>query len=780
MTNPGNKALPAVTLFLFAMGEITTASRAANSVPPDSSPTQPAANAPGNNHTQPEVPPSESDLKTAIVVHGKVVGPGDRPVAKARLFISANWTDPIDLGSNDANGAYRFALPEKSFHQYMDGSPQKSLRAALIAVADGLGAGWVNLSGINRNGWERMQPDNAQTVRLDADYPIAGRVVGLDGKSVVGATVAVSAISSLSDPKWDKLRTAIEAGNSDVDIRLVSHYYWDQTFHEIAWSAIKPATTDSDGRFKLASVGRNRLAQLNVSGPGIRQTHGSVLTRDDVGDFTAAVRARFPHTYRPHGYFYPDRKEWPDGEEGALLFDPSPTIEVDPARTVTGIVRDAQTGEPIPDARLVASNEESYPMSEFTDREGRYNIVRGDDSPTFWLYVEPRESDRNLTEVRRIDGGSPLGNIVANVDLPRGVIVSGRVVESGIDRAVVSGPRHPCGAPWPGVVVAGWVHYYPLSTNAALRGTPTGKYYDGGPTRQQNYSTSVVVGGDGRYRIAVPPGPGVLVFQSGPGNPDNGLAGSHKESDGFHRLYPYVALEARTKHDADLNRKLEKLRGFTGPIPVSNAHAYRMIDPPKDARVLDVTLEVPRVPSRVVRFGGPDGDGLSGLHVHGLVDSWMMVILDGSEAEVIRLEPATARQVTAFSADKKLGIKVGVVADPQPMTVQLQPVATIKGRIVDENGKPLTALLSAAEVPFGVDTTEIGFISQSRCDAEGRFEIVPLLAGQRYTAKIRGGISDTEEWGKAFENVVLRPGEVRDFGDIHVKLPVATQAAKTQ
>jgi hypothetical protein len=147
----------------------------------------------------------------------------------------------------------------------------------------------------------------------------------------------------------------------------------------------------------------------------------------------------------------------------------------------------------------------------------------------------------------------------------------------------------------------------------------------------------------------------------------------------------------------------------------------------------------------------------------------MAITLDGSEAEVIGLEPATARQVSAFSGDGKLGVRVGVVADPEPMTVKLQPVASIKGRIVDESGKPLKLLLSAAEVPFGTDTANIGFIPQTRSDASGRFEIVSLFAGQRYTAKVCGGRWDSEDLGRAFENLVLHPGEVRDVGDIVVK-----------
>jgi hypothetical protein len=51
-----------------------------------------------------------------------------------------------------------------------------------------------------------------------------------------------------------------------------------------------------------------------------------------------------------------------------------------------------------------------------------------------------------------------------------------------------------------------------------------------------------------------------------------------------------------------------------------------------------------------------------------------------------------------------------------------------------------------------------------------------LLPGQRYSAEIRGGATDTEVLGKAFENVFLLAGEVRDLGDIRIKPSADTKS----
>jgi hypothetical protein len=141
----------------------------------------------------------------------------------------------------------------------------------------------------------------------------------------------------------------------------------------------------------------------------------------------------------------------------------------------------------------------------------------------------------------------------------------------------------------------------------------------------------------------------------------------------------------------------------------------------------------------------------------------MTIVLDGSEIEILGLEPGKPRQVVALSNDRKYATRTVVTTDdPQPRTIRLEPVASVSGRIVDVNGKPVKAVLVQAEGYAGVTL-------QGRSDADGRFRIDALLPGQRCSAEVRGGSKETEMLGKAFENIVLRAGEVRDLGEIRVK-----------
>jgi protocatechuate 3,4-dioxygenase beta subunit len=727
--------------------------------------------------------PDASSNRT-VLLHGKVVGPESRPVAGAKFYLNVDeWTDSIELGASGADGTYRFEVPESKLRRTVASSTTYGkCKAALIVAAEGLGPGWELLPDVKGGRYGEMKPEYAHDFRLPADFPIAGQVLDAVGKPVVGASVAVDRIFELGDGTWWKMHPAIKANDTNLMTQeQTDPNNWFTPLYPTAWSVIQPATTDAEGRFRLTGLGFDRAVKLEVTGPGIRRTSFSVLTRDDADKFTKAVRDRYPRTRRePNGYFYPERPGASQGDPGVMLFGPAPTIEVDPARTVAGVVRDAGTGEPIAGVRVQTADMFGAGRGT-TDKEGRYRLVRAEDGKSINIFTysfSETDKERYLRVVRRLTDADGLGEITADLDVPRGVVIEGRVVEAGTDQPIVSAPRRGCHDTVPGPLVAGHVVYYPLITNTALRGTPTGLYFEGFRKGSQNYSTSAVIDGEGRFRMAVPPGPGVLLVRAYPGGSYE--FGAWKESDGVHRLFPYAPLTSRTTDDGAPQDAADSFSGFTGPIRLTNYHAYRVIDPAADVTTLDVTLEVPRATSRMLQFVDPEGRAIQGVAVWGLVGTapWMAVEFDGSEAEAIGLAPGENRQLRVKSNDGKHIGKTSVnEEDPQLRTVRLEAAARITGRLVDENGNPVKALLSPQQSTNRADGGgDIGVIPQVRSDEQGRFEIALLMPGERYSAEIRGGQWDQEVIGAAFENIVLGAGEVRDVGDIRVKSVAKTEA----
>jgi hypothetical protein len=169
----------------------------------------------------PDEPPREADPSRTINLYGTVFGPEDRPVAGARLYLSVDeWSAPIELGTTGDDGSYCFEVSEKKLRRTVGHSVTLfHQKASLIAVAEGLGPAWVVLPSVEGGRMGEMQHQYDRDFRLVADFPIAGRVVDIEGQPVAGAVVSVGGIQELSDPAWHKMHLAIESGDPDLMTR---------------------------------------------------------------------------------------------------------------------------------------------------------------------------------------------------------------------------------------------------------------------------------------------------------------------------------------------------------------------------------------------------------------------------------------------------------------------------------------------------------------------------------------------------------------------------------
>jgi hypothetical protein len=152
----------------------------------------------------------------------------------------------------------------------------------------------------------------------------------------------------------------------------------------------------------------------------------------------------------------------------------------------------------------------------------------------------------------------------------------------------------------------------------------------------------------------------------------------------------------------------------------------------------------------------------------------------------VRDEVTRSRRITFIKEDRKLiGFLLARGDSDTPYTVRLQPWATVTVRIVDENGDPLPAKAHPARgnvpaVALGTnhrfefathDDPAVGSVPYMGSDSEGRFRVERLVPGLRYSCDIHR-CSDGSFAGMAFDNLVLKPGEIRDLGDIRWKTPV--------
>src|SRR6185312_4598704 len=177
---------------------------------------------------------------------------------------------------------------------------------------------------------------------------------------------------------------------------------------------------------------------------------------------------------------------------------------------------------------------------------------------------------------------------------------------------------------------------HPLAGNAALTraGDEVGDYFRHGLVDRPGLLVGLVEG-DGVFRGAVPPGPGVLLLEASPGMPFMSWQSllPWKERDGYHRRFPYAPMTRREPDDGaprPPGEAVDALPGAFGPIALENIVAYRVIEPPAGDAPYRVEITIPIATTRRVRFIDPDGRPVRGVVVTGLTPSPQhRVILEG-------------------------------------------------------------------------------------------------------------------------------------------------------
>ncbi len=260
-----------------------------------------------------------------IQVNGRVLDPDGRPLAGAKLWLAFQGTDwtwstrvPQVRTTSGPDGRFDLTVsdddPEvKRALRMTSGMPGGFGAIQLVATAEGFGPCWIDLAGATGDVELRLVRD---------DVPIEGRLINLEGRPIPGVEVRTLLVE---DPK-----------NKECIFGAPSGYF-------------QAATTDADGRFRLAGIGRDRRAVLGIAGLGIQR------------DGLQVVTGSFPKDRPPIYATYP--------VYAAKLEHPCK-----PGKAIAGVVRDIDTGKPLAGIRVGSS---SRGRCSYRDRPGRPLPARG-------------------------------------------------------------------------------------------------------------------------------------------------------------------------------------------------------------------------------------------------------------------------------------------------------------------------------------------------------------------------------------------------------------------
>jgi RNA polymerase sigma factor (sigma-70 family) len=634
-----------------------------------------------------------------VEVRGRVVDPQGRPVAGAAVH--AGWpgdhlrTDrPTFETTSGPDGRFRLrvARPDP-----MVASIYTDRRAALpwvAASAPGLGPGLA----------EAPDPPGEWTVGLVADGPpIEGHLIDLEGRPVAGARVQLRRLWYTADMD---LPTLIEKNRAGT-IRGI-------------WEGLRPLSTtktttaiDRDGRFRLTSIGRDRVAELLVSGPTVATTVLYAMSRP--GPEARGI----------------DR--WPEPQ--TIVFRPSRfDCALAPTKPIEGVLRDKDTGRPIAGVRLRATayNKDSSlrlpaeGVEAMTDDRGRYRLTGLPAGLTYRIFVEPGEGRPYFrTDLLTPAGSRGFEPMTFDIALKRGVLVRGRVTDKATGRPV------------PGYVQT-FTFYNPLLDEFPDASHP------GQATIQP----------DGRYEAVAMPGRAIIACRSDISRYRTGLG-----AEAIPGLDP--------RHQSFDTRPHE--------CYAANYHilAEVELDPRSGAVIRDLQVD----PGRTVAVTAvdPEGRPLGGTRVSGVADLLgppIRRLQDSPMIEVHGLDPSRPRPVTIAHDDRKLIGSIILKGDePGPLTVRLQPWGTITGRIIDDEGRPRGGIglwsAGGGEPPPGYGILPGGNIGQGIwIGPDGRFRIERLVPGLKYGISVMDGV--IMQIGELVQGVTVAPGQTRDLGDLKV------------
>jgi hypothetical protein len=129
-----------------------------------------------------------------------------------------------------------------------------------------------------------------------------------------------------------------------------------------------------------------------------------------------------------------------------------------------------------------------------------------------------------------------------------------------------------------------------------------------------------------------------------------------------------------------------------------------------------------------------------------------------SSLDAVAFRPDESRTLWFWHMPQKIGKTITITPGNVPtreLTVMLEPMATVSGRLIGLDGLPI----ANARIQTDME------LLRSGTDAEGRFKLM-LLPGTSYHLS---GIKASNAFDTDMDKLAINPGELKDIGDVHYK-----------
>jgi beta-lactamase regulating signal transducer with metallopeptidase domain len=631
--------------------------------------------------TEPRRKAAKAKTATAnVVIHGRVVKPDGRRAAGANVRVVRNPLLPGQWGPfpKEEQLANLAADSNGEFSAQIDLGAGKNDQQSIQV--------WATLPGYGLavGRWNPATSKARLSLELVEDEPIRGRLIDLQGRPIVDARVvavrlADSTKESLDDflstmsvsPRYMRVATGDDPAGQRSDrgeavLRARSDSFFSPTL-------LPSARTNSEGRFEMKGMGRDRLLHLLITCPNFEAFAVALVTRP----------------IAKTGVIYQQLL----GSRFERVVGPSIPIE--------GIVVDEETGKPVAGAHILhlrvrmpnyLTATDPY-LAELvaatSDAAGRYRIEGLPSENENWLKVIVPSLPYPTVERVTIPASNSLKPLRHEIKLRRGVWAVGRA----LDRVT-------------GKPVAGHVYYTPFRSNKAALN------YQRFREQETDFLGNYPFGqadADGRFRIPVIPGRGIVAFQS--------ASGDYRPNFG----------RAQIKEIADPDKMIQPLQGatFDRLVPNQTFHCVREINVPAGAAEISVDLSVDPGQNVLLTFTDAAGRRLSGIDAYALrlasraFPDRRRSFVKGDQAPVVAASPNETR--TLWFRHRATGLTKLIRFTPTPgeteRTIVLESPGIVTGRLTTPEGTPISKLTIGCVFDFH-STDRLPSVDT---DSEGRF-----------------------------------------------------------
>jgi RNA polymerase sigma factor (sigma-70 family) len=600
--------------------------------------------------------------------------------------------------------------------------PPEAKDGYLFAQAEGFGMDFLEIS--------KSDLKKALEFRLVKDRPIRGRIVNTEGKPVAGVRVAVKSVNVYPNRSLDSFLAVWKKRHYMSGIPSGEKHLWTEA------ATLLAAITDAEGRFVLHDVGEERLIELRLSGAGIAAIQAWIANRDN---------------FDPKPYNQATRDNTPKGREHDstcwMLYGPEVSIVAETEKPIRGIVTDADTGQARPGvvvrlARIDNGKLVSPVVQAKTDAEGRYEIHGIRKTKRYMLDIADDVSAGYLRCQVWADDTTGYQPITADIKTKKGVIITGKI----IDQAT--------GKPIPGFAMAD-----------VLQNNPFAKNYP--PFDNSSSFPMKNTDAGGVFRVVAIPGS--VILMGGPRSYESRFQFKHPMPDPKYPQY------FNTRETLGFFAVYLSSRG--GMSPVQGNHC-KVLEIKPDAKIVEQDIVLERASVLAVTIQDADDKPLSVVWVAGnSPEDWHYPTqCDKSECSVYQLDSNKPRLVVFFHLARKLTGTLALKGDEKgSVAAKLGPAGSIKGRLLDADGKPLSGVIvdvnyrqrAVKEIHNHVHREK-----QVVSDADGAFTVEDLVPDQKFELSVHRG-----PFKRKYEFVAkpadpanqIKPGECRDLGAIKLR-----------